>query len=54
MGDKLTDSMYAGTIITPFSDATFIPIWIGIIVIFAFTTLFMILGIKIFQKKTQI
>ena len=52
IGDSFSDLMYRGTIITPTSEATWIPIWGGILMILAFTTTFIILGVKIFQKKT--
>lgn len=53
-GDSLSDMMYSGTIITPLSEATIVSIWIGILMIFAFTAFFIVLGVKTFQKKTQI
>jgi len=52
VGDSFSDLLYRGTIITPTSEATFIPIWGGILMILAFTAMFIILGVKIFQKKT--
>ena len=52
VGDSFSDLLYRGTIITPTSEATFIPIWGGIFMILAFTATFIILGVKIFQKKT--
>jgi len=54
IGDSFSDLMYSGTIITPTSEATFFPIWGGILMILAFTATFIILGIKIFQKKTTL
>ena len=52
VGDSFSDKLYSGTIITPTSTATLIPIWGGLLMILAFTALFIILGVKIFQKKT--
>jgi ABC-2 type transport system permease protein len=52
VGNSFSDLMYSGTIITPTSEATWIPIWGGILMILAFTATFIILGVKIFQKKT--
>ncbi len=54
IGDSFSDLMYSGTIITPTSEATFFPIWGGILMILAFTATFIILGVKIFQKKTTL
>ncbi len=54
IGDSFSDLMYSGTIITPTSEATFFPIWGGILMILAFTAAFIILGVKIFQKKTTL
>ncbi|MFX1363579.1 MAG: ABC transporter permease [Promethearchaeota archaeon] len=54
VGDSFSDLMYSGTLITPLSEATFIPIWGGLLMILAFTAIFIILGIKIFQKKTSL
>ena len=52
VGNSFSDLMYSGTIITPTSEATWIPIWGGILIILAFAATFIILGVKIFQKKT--
>ena len=52
IGDSFSDLMYSGTIITPTSEATFFPIWGGMLMILAFVSTFIILGVKIFQKKT--
>lgn len=54
IGDRFSDLMHSGTIITSTSEATFIPIWGGILMILAFTATFIILGVKIFQKKTTL
>ena len=54
VGDSFSDLLYSGTIITPTSEATFFPIWGGILMILAFTATFIILGVKIFQKKTTL
>lgn len=54
VGDSFSDLMYSGNIITPTSEATFFPIWGGILMILAFTVLFITLGVKIFQKKTTL
>ncbi|MFX1574413.1 MAG: ABC transporter permease [Promethearchaeota archaeon] len=54
VGDSFSDLLYSGTIITPTSEATIIPIWGGILMILVFTAIFIILGIKIFQKKTTL
>jgi len=54
VGDSFSDLMYSGTIITSTSEATLIPIWGGILMILAFTATFIILGFKIFQKKTTL
>ncbi|MFX1374650.1 MAG: ABC transporter permease [Promethearchaeota archaeon] len=54
VGDFFTDLMYSGNIILPTSKASIFPIWSGILIIIAFTSTFIILGIKIFQKKTSL
>ena len=54
LGDSFSDMMYRGSIITPTTEATSIPLWGGILMIFAFTAIFIILGLKIFQKKTKL
>jgi len=54
VGDFFTDLMYSGTIILPTSEASIFPIWSGILIILAFTSTFIFLGIKIFQKKTSL
>ncbi len=54
VGDSFSDLLYSGTIITPTSVATFFPIWSGILMILAFAAIFIILGIRIFQKKTTL
>ncbi len=54
VGDFFTDLLYSGTIILPTSEASFFPIWSGILIILAFTSTFIFLGIKIFQKKTSL
>jgi ABC-2 type transport system permease protein len=52
VGNSFSDLLYSGTIITPTSEATWIPIWGGILMILAFAATFIVLGVKIFQKKT--
>jgi ABC-2 type transport system permease protein len=54
VGDSFSDLMYSGTIITPTSEVTCIPIWGGILMILAITATFIFLGVKIFQKKTSL
>jgi ABC-2 type transport system permease protein len=54
VGDSFSDLLYSGTIITPTSEATIFPIWGGILMILAFAAAFIILGVKIFQKKTTL
>ncbi len=54
LGNNLTDKLYGTSIITPTTEATFMPIWGGILMIFAFTAIFITLGVKIFQKKTSL
>jgi len=54
VGDFFTDLLYGGTVILPTSQATVYPIWSGILIILAFTSTFIILGVKIFQKKTTL
>ncbi|MFX0083914.1 MAG: ABC transporter permease [Candidatus Hodarchaeota archaeon] len=54
VGDFFTDLMYSGNIILPTSKASIFPIWSGILIILAFTSTFIFLGIKIFQKKTSL
>ncbi|MBN1802627.1 MAG: ABC transporter permease [Candidatus Lokiarchaeota archaeon] len=54
VGDSFSDLMYSTSIITPFLDPTIIPIWGGLLIIIAFTALFIAIGIRIFQKKTSL
>lgn len=54
VGDFFTDFLYSGTIILPTSEASIFPIWSGMLIILAFTSTFIFLGIKIFQKKTTL
>jgi ABC-type transport system involved in cytochrome c biogenesis permease component len=54
VGDFFTDLLYSGTVILPTSKASVFPIWSGILIILAFTSTFIILGVKIFQKKTTL
>ncbi|MFX0042961.1 MAG: ABC transporter permease [Candidatus Hodarchaeota archaeon] len=54
VGDSFSDLLYSGNIITPTSEATIFPIWGGILMILAFTAAFIIIGVKIFQKKTTL
>ncbi|MFX1277912.1 MAG: ABC transporter permease [Promethearchaeota archaeon] len=54
LGDFFTDLMYSGNIILPTSQASIFPIWSGLLFILAFTSTFIFLGVKIFQKKTTL
>ncbi|OLS12113.1 MAG: daunorubicin resistance ABC transporter inner membrane subunit B [Promethearchaeota archaeon CR_4] len=54
VGDSFSDLLYSCSIITPLSETTIFPIWVGLIIILAFTTAFIALGIKIFQRKTSL
>ena len=54
VGDFFTDLLYSGNIILPTSQTSIFPIWSGILIILAFTSTFIILGVKIFQKKTTL
>ncbi|MBY9006493.1 MAG: ABC transporter permease [Candidatus Lokiarchaeota archaeon] len=54
VGNSFSDLMYRGSIILPTSNATAMPIWGGLLMIIVFTSLFIIIGVKIFQKKTSL
>jgi ABC-type transport system involved in multi-copper enzyme maturation permease subunit len=53
LGHGLNDVLYNGSLIGATSQPTMIPLWGGLLIIIAFTIVFIILGIVIFQKKTK-
>ncbi len=53
-GDGLTDNLYSGSFIGTESVETSMPIWGGLLILLFLTALFIYLGIKLFQKKTQL
>lgn len=52
-GDGLENFLYSGSSIGAGSQLTNIPLWGGLMLIFAFTIGFLIFGVVIFQKKTK-
>jgi len=53
-GDGLTSNLYSSSMIGYTATETLIPIWGGILILIAMTLGFIILGIKLFQKKTNL
>ncbi len=53
MGHGLEEQLYSSSLIGYTAEAIPIPIWGGVLIIFGFTLIFIILGIIIFQKKTK-
>lgn len=53
VGDGLLDPLYNGSLIGTTSQPTPIPIWGGLLIVVAFTLVFIAIGIMIFQKKTK-
>ncbi|WP_371804191.1 ABC transporter permease [Candidatus Lokiarchaeum ossiferum] len=54
MGHGLSDKLYSSSLIGYTATETNIPIWVGILILFAMTAIFITLGIKLFQRKTQL
>ncbi|UYP48703.1 hypothetical protein NEF87_004988 [Candidatus Lokiarchaeum ossiferum] len=54
MGHGLSDYLYSSSLIGYTAAETNIPILAGILILFAMTAFFIALGIKLFQKKTQL
>ncbi|MHA1682507.1 MAG: ABC transporter permease [Promethearchaeota archaeon] len=52
-GHRLTDNLYSSSLIGYTATLTNFPIWFGLLILVAFTALFIMLGIIIFQKKTR-
>ena len=53
MGHGLGDNLYSSSFIGTGAEIVDIPIWGGLIIVFAYTIAFIILGIIVFQKKTK-
>ena len=53
LGDGLGDLLYSGSLIGAGSETIPIPIWGGLLIVFAYTIFFIIMGIIVFQKKTK-
>ncbi len=53
LGHGLNDVLYNGSLIGATAQPTAFPLWSGLLIIMAFTLVFIILGIIIFQKKTK-
>ncbi|MFX1530325.1 MAG: ABC transporter permease [Promethearchaeota archaeon] len=53
LGDGFSDLLYNGSLIGVSSETIPIPLWGGLIIVFGYTIVFIILGIIIFQKKTK-
>ncbi|MFX1236521.1 MAG: ABC transporter permease, partial [Promethearchaeota archaeon] len=53
LGHGLSDFLYSGSLIGTESQLTIIPIWGGLLIIIAFTLIFVVLGVIVFQKKTK-
>ncbi len=54
VGDSFSDKMYGSSFLNEGAGPLTISLLVGLVVIFVFTAIFMILGIKIFQKKTNL
>jgi ABC-type transport system involved in multi-copper enzyme maturation permease subunit len=54
MGHVLSDNLYSSSLIGYTATETNIPIWVGILILFALTIIFISIGVKLFQKKTQL
>lgn len=53
LGDGFSDLLYNGSLIGVSSETIPIPLWGGLIIVFGYTIVFIILGIIVFQKKTK-
>ena len=53
LGDGFGDLLYSGSLIGAGSETIPIPLWGGLLIVCAYSSIFIILGIIIFQKKTK-
>lgn len=53
LGNGFGDLLYSGSLIGVTSETIPIPLWGGLVIVFTYTIVFIILGIIVFQKKTK-
>lgn len=53
LGDGFGDLLYSGSLIGAGSETIPIPLWGGFLIVCAYSSIFIILGIIVFQKKTK-
>jgi ABC-2 type transport system permease protein len=53
LGNGLADGLYSSTLIGSSAKLLPIPIWGGLLIVFAYSIAFILLGILVFQKKTK-
>lgn len=53
-GDSLTDAMYSSSMIGSTAEQIPVPLWGGLLIFVALTVLFLVVGLIVYQRKTEI